>query len=53
MPYPLPQLINHIIIICCGVALGYIIGHARGRQKGRRITLEDNFPLLKAPEIAN
>jgi hypothetical protein len=53
MLYNLPQLISHIIIICCGVALGYIIGLARGRQKLRKMTLEDNFPLLKTPEIFN
>ena len=53
MLYTLPQLINHIIIVCCGVALGYIIGLARGRQKVRRIILEDNFPVLKTPEIFN
>ena len=53
MPNALPELISYVIIVCCGSALGYIIGHARGKHKERKLILEDNFPLLKTPEIAN
>jgi len=47
------EVVCYAIIVCCGGALGYIIGHARGKRLERKLILEDNFPLLKAPEIAN
>jgi hypothetical protein len=50
--YPLTEMISAIVIAFCGVAVGYIIGKARGRQKAGQLLLQD-FPLLKTPENSN
>ncbi len=53
MFYTPVDVISSIVIILCGIALGYIIGNAHGKRRGREMALDEDFPLLRNPENAN
>jgi len=53
MFYSLVDVISSVVIILCGISLGFIIGNAQERCRGRELALEEEFPSLRNPENAN